>query len=67
MKIEPGKSYHCVLCNKCKTPIPLFDADLEKPVGFAGPGKLQVECPKCGKVGHYTTEKVRLLQAHTLH
>ncbi len=66
-QVEPGKSYYGVFCKRCETPIPVWDADPDKSVQFAGPGKLQVRCPKCRKTGHYETHEVQLLQAHRLH
>jgi predicted RNA-binding Zn-ribbon protein involved in translation (DUF1610 family) len=45
----PGEHYLSVFCQKCGQIIPLFHDPSRGRIKFSGQGKLQTDCPHCGK------------------
>lgn len=65
MEIKAGEWYFGVYCPRCLWPIVLFHDPSRGGVKFAGPGKLDVTCPRpdCGHQHYYTTGEVVSLEA----
>lgn len=52
-----GEHYFSVFCQKCRQIIPLFHDPSRGQITFAGQGKIQTDCPHCGKTQkHRATE-----------